>query len=114
MRGVMPLQGGMGWMSTVSQGVALGYRVIAPLARQGQLPYTKGVQPHAPTQYPNPRTGVAQPHAPAQHHAPHTKGVQPVSPGQRPGCWPAPQPVAPTGHNQTSTIAAITAGLQGA
>lgn len=66
-RRVLPLQGGEGRFGPGSQGVALVWRVVAPLARRG--PGANGTRSAA--------RQVDQP-----------KGLQPVSPGQRPGRSP--------------------------
>jgi hypothetical protein len=82
-RRVPPLQGGCLRGDGNTRGVAPGWRVIAPLARQNAFRLTEGGQTHAPMQRP----------------FPNTEGVPPVSPGQRPGFITGPDHAAQIKHH---------------
>ena len=80
-RRVPPLQGGDGLIGPSSQGVALGYRVVAPLARNsgGAIVFVPDKVSHARRM-----RSVFQP-----------EGLQPISPGQRPGNPAANRMISP-------------------
>jgi REP element-mobilizing transposase RayT len=73
LEGVPPLQGLGSAVAARPQGVALGYRVNAPLARGNARTTSAQISPGH-------RLGMTLPFSP-----PRTKGAQPISPGQRPG-----------------------------
>ena len=101
---VLPFQGVNDLFGTSSQGVALGYRVLAPLTRMinepwigNESPSPAGAQSASPGRHPGNATNKSPSPGGAQfvnqgrrpgnttNKSPSPEGAQSVSPGQRPG-----------------------------